>query len=78
MKQYHDRQAVELIEEAHDAELFCACGRLTVPVGREGAVWLECRSLQEQPSGRFARLRGAIATWTHTRSLILEAPATAA
>ena len=38
----NDRQVVELIERANDADPVCPCGRHTTPVLRDGVVWLEC------------------------------------
>ena len=65
---------VDLIERANDARPFCACGRHTTPVWRDGAVWLECVSLSEPHEGRLARIVAAVTARTHTHDRIIDAP----
>ena len=69
-----NRQIVELIERANDAEPACACGRHTTPVWRDGAVWLECASLSEPRDGVIRRLVAAITAPAHTHARIVDAP----
>ena len=70
-----NRQIVDMIERANDAEPFCACGRHTTPVERDGVVWLECASLSDAHEGRLARLFAALTAPAHTRVAIVEIPA---
>jgi hypothetical protein len=65
-----DRQALDLIEQAQSDQPFCACGQGTLPVGRAGGVWLECRSLQDPASGFIRRLAAVFSV--HTRELIVD------
>ena len=65
-----DRQIVDMIERANDAEPFCACGRHTTPVEHDGVVWLECASLGDAHEGRLARLVAALTAPSHTRVAI--------
>jgi hypothetical protein len=67
-------QAVDIIERAHDAQPFCACGQHTTPVWRDGVVWLECASLSEPAEGRLARFRAAVTAPAHTHERIIEVP----
>ena len=67
-----NRQAVDLIERAHDAQPFCGCGRHTTLVDRDGAIWLECSSLEETREGAFARALSVITAGAHTRELVLD------
>jgi len=69
-----DRQIVDMIERANDAEPFCACGRHTTPVERDGVVWLECASLGDAHEGRLARLVAVLTAPTHTRVAIVDIP----
>ena len=69
-------QIVDIIERANDAQPMCPCGRHTTPVWRDGAVWLECSSLDEpRPTSLLARAWAALITPVHTRHRIVEAPA---
>jgi hypothetical protein len=74
----NDRQIVELIERASDAEPMCPCGRHTTPEWRDGAVWLECASLGEPHEGRLARIVAALTAPAHTRHRIVDVPAMSA
>ena len=65
-----NRQALELIEQAQTDHPFCGCGQGTLAVGRTGGVWLECRSLQDPPSGFLRRLAAVFSV--HTRDLIVD------
>jgi len=69
-----DRQIVDMIEQAHDKKPFCACGRHTTPVERDGVVWLECASLGDAKGGRLARLVAALTAPSHTRVAIVDVP----
>jgi hypothetical protein len=70
-----DRQVVDMIERANDAEPFCACGRHTTPMERHGVVWLECASLSDGHHGRLARILAALTSPAHTRVAIVDVPA---
>ncbi len=67
-----NRQAVDLIERAHDAQPFCRCGRHTTLVDRDGRIWLECSSLEDTREGAMARVLSAITAGAHTRELVLD------
>ena len=69
-----DLQIVDMIERANDAEPFCACGRHTTPIERDGVVWLECASLSDGHQGRLARLLAALTSPAHTRVAIVDVP----
>ncbi len=66
---------VDRIERAVEARPFCACGRHTVAVWRDGAVWLECASLSKPRNGLLGRLAAAVTDPMHVRDCIVEAPA---
>ena len=70
----NDRQIVELIERANDAEPACPCGRHTTPVWRNGAVWLECSSLSEPRDSKLQKVFAAVTAYAHTRSRIVDVP----
>lgn len=69
-----NRQIVEMIERANDAEPACPCGRHTTPVWRDGAVWLECSSLSQPREGYLQRLVAAVTAAAHTHARIVDAP----
>jgi len=70
----NNRQIVEMIERANDAEPACPCGRHTTPEYRDGAVWLECASLRDRPDGRLARIIAALSAPAHVRRRIVDVP----
>jgi hypothetical protein len=70
----NNRQVVDLIERANDAEPVCLCGRHTTPVWRDGAVWLECASLSQPREGMLQRVLGAVTAPAHTHTRIVDAP----
>jgi hypothetical protein len=70
-----DLQVVDMIERANDAEPFCACGRHTTPIERQGIVWLECASLSDGHDGRLARLLAALTAPALTHIAIVDGPA---
>jgi hypothetical protein len=73
---HHDSSIIDLIERAHDASPFCACGSHTTPVYRDGTVWLECATLG-RPSDRWiGRVVAAVTSPMHTRTSVVEVPAT--
>ena len=39
--------ALECIEAAERETPFCWCGAPTVPIARQGRIWLRCRSIDE-------------------------------
>jgi hypothetical protein len=47
----YNRDAVDAIELSNDAQPYCPCGKHTMPVWRDGAIWLECASLSEPTEG---------------------------
>jgi hypothetical protein len=74
----NNRQVVELIERAHDAQPFCRCGRHTTLMDRAGRIWLACSSFEEPREGAIARVLSAITAGAHTRELVLDLEAVAA
>jgi len=76
----NNKSAIEAIELAERATPFCSCGEPTAPTGRDGSVYLECISLNdEQPKGSpVARLLRAITEPAHVRELILDSDELAA
>jgi hypothetical protein len=66
---------VDYIEDAHNRQRYCDCGRHTAPIYRDGIIWLECTSLREPPDGRIARLVRAVMGPLHVHEAIVEAPA---
>lgn len=70
-----NNEIVDMIERANDAQPFCTCGSHTTPVWRDGAVWLECASLQETRDGRLARIVAAATSRIHTHERIVDVPA---
>lgn len=70
----NNRQIVDIIERANDAEPVCACGRHTTPVWRDGAVWLECSSLSQPQGGYVQRMLAAVTALAHTHARIVDVP----
>jgi hypothetical protein len=68
-------QYIDLIESANDRQPFCACGRPTEPVYRDGVVWLECSSFRQPPQSRLARFAAAVTALSHVHERIVEIPA---
>jgi hypothetical protein len=69
-----NRQVVDLIERANDAQPICPCGRHTTPVFRDGAVWLECASLSEPRDSHLRRVMAAVTSLAHTHARIVDVP----
>ena len=70
----NNRQIVDRIERANDAEPFCSCGRHTTPIAHDGAVWLECAFFSDSPRGRVGRFVAALMAPTHSRTRIVDLP----
>jgi hypothetical protein len=64
-------EALERIERAARDTPFCDCGEPTLAVGREGGVWLECRSLQTSRRSVLRRILSGEGL-VHTRRLVLD------
>ena len=73
----HDWQIVDIIERESDARPFCACGRPTAAVWRDGVVWLECTSMADPPKVRLARIARFLTAPVHTHARIIDVPAAA-
>ena len=71
----NNSEIVDIIERTNDARPFCSCGWHTTPVWRDGAVWLECASLQEPHEGRLARIVAAATSRIHIHERIVDVPA---
>jgi len=69
------RHIVDLIEQASDAQPYCACGWHTSPVWRDGVVWLDCASLNEPRHGIVRRILAAATEPAHVHFEIVNAPA---
>jgi len=62
--------ALEIIEqESRDHPYCAACGEPTLPVARNGVIWLECRSWTDRKS-RLARIIAFQAG--HTRRVLVD------
>jgi hypothetical protein len=70
-----NRQIVDMIERANDAQPYCPCGWHTTPVWRDGVVWLECASLSEPRESLVDRLIAQLTSPVHIHFAIVEAPA---
>jgi hypothetical protein len=60
------------MERAQRASPFCACGRPTRIVERDGSVWLECPALRPTSGGPFSRLAALLGPFEHTRSALVD------
>lgn len=72
-----NRQIVDMIERANDAQPYCPCGWHTTPVWRDGIVWLECASLSEPRTGLVQRIVAQLSAPVHVHVPIVDAPAAA-
>jgi hypothetical protein len=63
--------ALELLEREEREEPFCSCGAPTVPVARDGALWLECASFR-RPKSLVHRLLHLDFSAGHTHRIITE------
>lgn len=70
----HQGKIVDIIERAIDAQPYCACGRHTMPVWRDGVIWLECASRSDPPKVRLARLVAVLMAPVHTHARIIDVP----
>jgi hypothetical protein len=64
-------QVLERIEQAEHETPTCPCGATTIPVDRDGAVWLVCSSLKSWESRRTFRLLSAL--YPHVNRRVVEA-----
>jgi len=68
----HHHRAVDLIEQQHREQPFCAaCGAPTITIARHGAIWLECSTLGETKSP-LRRLFALDSLAGHTRDVIID------
>jgi hypothetical protein len=74
----HNLQIVDMIERANDAQPICPCGWHTTAVWRDGAVWLECASINQPHGSRLRRALAAVTAQVHTHERIVDAPPAAA
>jgi hypothetical protein len=75
LTQLENERAVERIEAAERSSPHCACGSHMVAVAHGDEVWLECVS-HDQPRTGLRGLVGRLTAFAHSRSLILQLPAT--
>jgi hypothetical protein len=75
MRMLNEQSTVDLIERAHSARPYCACGRGTTTVYRDGAVWLDCSIVNEPVVGKIHRLWNVVSDPGHVHELIVEIPA---
>jgi hypothetical protein len=64
--------AIERIERAERETPYCECGQPMVAIAHDGAIWLECTSLECRSGNAFVRLLSAIVSGGHDRQLIVE------
>lgn len=69
-----NQHAVELIEAAENGSPYCLCGSHMLAVARDGQVWLECASQNEERTGLGALL-SRLTAFSHSRRMIMELPA---
>ncbi len=65
-------RALELLEQAQQETPFCTCGMPTVPVGRQGGVWLECSAMQGPSRWRDRLVPAATPGHGHVKALIVD------
>ena len=70
----NNRQIVDIIERATDAQPVCPCGRHTTPVYRDGAVWLECSWLTKPREGFVQRAIASVTAFAHIHARIVNVP----
>ena len=66
---------IDLIDRTHSDRPHCDCGRSTMIIYRDGAMWLECEIVTEPLEGRIHRLWNAVSAPGHVHSMIVEVPA---
>ena len=71
----NELRLVDMIERAHTDRPYCECGRETITVYRDGAMWLECSIVSEPVEGRLQRLWSAVSAPGHVHCMIVEVPA---
>ncbi len=67
-----NKSAIAAIELAERATPFCSCGEVTAPVARDGAVYLQCISLNQPKGSGIVSLLRTIVEPAHVRELIIE------
>lgn len=68
----HTWRALDQAERALRATPYCACGRATHIVERDGALWLECPVLRAEGGSMLGRLSVLIGPVEHTREPIVD------
>jgi len=74
LSERENQRAVDLIEHAERSAPYCLCGSHMIAVAHGEEVWLECSSRSEQKSG-LSGLVARVASFAHTRRLIIDLPA---
>jgi hypothetical protein len=67
-----DTRIVALIERAERETPFCDCGVPMAATARNRQIWLECTARRNPSGGRVRRLRAAVASFGHTRRLLVD------
>jgi len=70
----NELRLVDAVERAHGDRPYCVCGRETITIYRDGAMWLECAIVREPVDGRIHRLWNAVSAPGHVHQLIAEVP----
>lgn len=69
----HTWRALEQIERAQRQTPFCACGRPTRVIERDGGLWLECPILEPASGRLLARVASLLGPVEHVRTPIVDA-----
>ena len=71
----NELRLVDRIEQVHGDRPYCVCGRETVTVYRDGAIWLECAIVHEPAGSRIQRVWNVVSGPGHIHELIAAVPA---
>jgi hypothetical protein len=71
----NELRLVDRIEQVHGDRPYCVCGRETITVYRDGAMWLDCAVIHEPIEGRIQRLWQAVSAPGHVHERIADVPA---
>jgi hypothetical protein len=71
----NELRLVDRIERAHTERPYCECGRQTMTIYRDGAIWLECQIVDEPAENRLVRLWNVVSAPAHVHEQIVEVPA---
>ena len=70
----NELRLVDRIEQVHGDRPYCVCGRETITIYRDGAMWLACSIVREPVENRIQRLWNAVSAPGHVHELIADVP----